>query len=105
MIDTKTNGPVTKQARNTGVNKVGFYVKSVAEYVEAGGFATISFAVIGKKAGLLDDKTSKKIGLTGLGMTCVSIIPDIHDNLKGGTGAKIADSMINLLTKKGAKHD
>lgn len=100
MMDTKIQVPAaTNQSisKNRSFGKKDCNVKSVTGYVEAGGIAAMGFASIGKKAGWIDEKSSKIIGLTGLGITCLSSIPDIYEKLKGETGSKIADRMITSL--------
>jgi len=54
-----------------------------AKFGIATGLATTAFAILGAKNQWLDGETAAKIGLSGLGITCVSSIPFITKEIDG----------------------
>jgi len=63
------------------LSRVRVNCEKIEKYGIATGIATSTFSILGKKNGWLNNEQSRKIGLSGLGITCIFSIPLIAREL------------------------
>ncbi len=80
---------------NSNPKRVRLDSDKLAKYGIATGIATTAFSILGAKIGWLDKGLAAKVGLSGLGVTCISSIPFIA---KGVDETKIANTILNTTT-------
>ena len=93
----KQNYLSTFSSRDPNTGRVRLNGDILAKYGIATGIATTAFSIIGAKTGWLDKELAAKIGLSGLGVTCISSIPFIAKEVDE---SKVANTILN--TAKGA---
>lgn len=84
-MNNQNNKPITTQ-KKLSKKSIRFSLEGMEKYAKvtmAAGIATVAFAIWAKKHEWLDNETTSKIGLTGLGITCVSSIPFIAKEVDG----------------------
>ena len=74
------------------LSRVRVNCEKIEKYGIATGIATCTFSILGKKNGWLNNEQSRKIGLSGLGITCIFSIPLIARELNE---KKISDVFFN----------
>lgn len=90
-MDNKNNlSAFTNKDPNTG--RVRLNGSLLAKYGIAAGIATTAFSILGAKTGWLDKELAAKIGLSGLGVTCISSIPFLAKEVDE---TKVANTILN----------
>ena len=93
-MNNENDTPVSTQKKLSKA-RIKLTLETTEKYAKIGiaaGLATTAFAILGAKNDWLDGETAAKIGLSGLGITCISSIPFVAKEIDG---KEIAGKLIN----------